>query len=191
VRPWPSVVYEWGTSAAERELARPCDKVVERPDLVLLRAVDVDAPAATLFRWLCQLRAAPYSYDRLDNLGRQSPRELIPGLEQLAVGQRFMTIFRLVEFEPGRSLTVLSSGTVFGRVACTYDAVELDAERSRLRAKLAVAWPHGRVRKAAMRLVLAPGDLVMMRRQLLNLKQLAEAQARTERASRSVAPPDG
>ena len=86
----------------------------------LYRAVDVAAPAEIVFRWLCQLRAAPYSYDLIDNGGRRSPQELTPGLERLEPGQRFMRIFRLVEFEPGRSITVLSRGTVFGEVAVTY-----------------------------------------------------------------------
>jgi hypothetical protein len=177
VRLWPSVVYEWGTSAAERARDQPCDRYVEQPDEVVFRAVDVAAPAATLFRWLCQLRVAPYSYDWIDNLGRRSPRELISGLERLAPGQRFATIFKLAEFEPGRSITIVSEGTVFGRVAVTYNALELGPDRSRLLVKLVVAWPHGRLARTAMRLALAPGDLVMMRRQLLNFRRLAEGQA--------------
>ena len=81
----------------------------------------MDAPVETLFRWLCQLRVAPYSYDWLDNRGRRSPRTLTPGLEELEVGQRFMTIFRLAEFEPGRSITVVHDGPLFGRVVGTYE----------------------------------------------------------------------
>jgi len=97
-----SVARDWGTTATDRALAFPCDGLLAEPADTLYRAVDVDAPPATLFRWLCQLRVAPYSYDWIDNLGRQSPRTLTPGLEDLQVGQRVMAIFDLVAFEPGR-----------------------------------------------------------------------------------------
>ncbi|MCX5731216.1 MAG: hypothetical protein NTY18_07665 [Deltaproteobacteria bacterium] len=35
--------------------------------------VTVAAPATVLFRWLCQLRVAPYSYDRLDDGSPRHP----------------------------------------------------------------------------------------------------------------------
>lgn len=139
----------------------------------MFRAVDVRAPSSVTFRWLCQLRAAPYSYDKLDNLGRQSPQTLTPGLENLEPGQRVQTIFKLVEFEPGRSMTMLSEGRIFGRVACTYRSDPAGEDRSRIVVKLVVSYPglpHGPL----VRLAGPPGDLVMMRRQLLNLKELAE-----------------
>jgi hypothetical protein len=173
---WPTLVRQWGSTPAERAAPFPCDRHLPDADDTMFRAVDVDAPQAVVFRWLCQLRVAPYSYDTLDNFGRQSPQELTPGLERLEPGQRFMTIFRLAELEPERSLTLVSDGKVFGRVACTYRADPIDGGRSRLVVKLLVAYPglpHGPL----VRLIGAPGDLVMMRRQLLNLKALAEETA--------------
>ncbi len=173
---WPSTVASWGSTASERTERFPCERLIPAPDHALFRAVDVEAPAATTFRWLCQLRAAPYSYDKLDNLGRRSPQTLTSGLEELESGQRFQTIFRLIEFEPGQSLTMLSQGPIFGRVACTYRADSVGKRRSRIVVKLLVVYPrapHGPL----LRLLGPAGDLVMMRRQLLNLKGLAERQA--------------
>jgi hypothetical protein len=171
---WPAAVSEWGSTPEERARPFPCDDLVSEPEGAMFRAVAVDAPQATVFRWLCQLRAAPYSYDKLDNFGRRSPQDLTPGLEALERGQRVATIFRLAEFEPGESLTILHRGRLFGAVACTYWAKRVDEERSRIVVKL--VWKPAR-RGAlgwAERLLLPPGDLVMMRRQLLNLKRLAE-----------------
>ena len=96
----------WGMTAAERTLSFPCDRYLSLFDAAYFRAVPVRAPASIVFRWLCQLRVAPYSYDWIDNGGHPSPRELIPGLDQLQVGQSVMTIFQLVDFEPNRHLTL-------------------------------------------------------------------------------------
>jgi hypothetical protein len=179
MKPWPAAIEQWGSTPEERTTAMPCDGLVANPDAVLHRALDVDAPAAVMFRWLCQMRAAPYSYDWLDNRGRRSPRTLTPGLEEIEVGQRWM-IFRLVGFEPGRSLTLLSKGRVFGRVACTYSVEQRDEHSSRLLVRMLVAYHRGPPFGALMRAILPPGDLVMMRRQLLNLASLAEAQVARE-----------
>ena len=172
----PSVIDAWGSSADERSAAYPCDGLIESPDRVLFRAVDVAAPAALAFRWLCQLRAAPYSYDWLDNYGRRSPRQLIPGLDQLEVGQRVMTIFRLVAFEEGRSITLDSTTVLLGRVVTTYVVVPRGTDRSRVVVKLAFVAPRGPL-GSVMRQILPAGDLVMMRKQLLTLKALAERDA--------------
>ena len=130
----------------------------------------------TVFRWLCQLRVAPYSYDLLDNGARRSPQALTPGLEQLRAGQRVMRIFRLVEFEAGSSITILSEGRLFGRVACTYRVAESAGGNARLVVKLLAARAPRSIAARATAIMLPPGDLVMMRRQLLNLKRLAEEQ---------------
>lgn len=174
-----SIASTWGSTAAERALAFPCDRHLPDADGAYFRAVPVDAPVAVAFRWLCQLRVAPYSYDWIDNLGRRSPRRLTPGLEDLAVGQTFMTMFELVEFERDRHLTLHSRRfrRAFGDVAVTYMLLPLGDERCRLVAKLLVRHTGGRA-VAFLRAALLPwGDVVMMRRQLLNLKELAEGAA--------------
>ena len=139
--------------------------------------MDVDAPVELVFRWLCQLRVAPYSYDWIDNLGRRSPRHLTPGLDRLEVGQSFMTIFRLVSFEDRRSITLDSTTTLFGRVVGTYVVAPTAEQRSRVVVKLIFASPRG-LRGSVTRRLLPAGDLVMMRKQLRTLKTLAERDGR-------------
>lgn len=171
-------VWYWGSTAEERAASFECDRFIAGPVQTLFRAVDVDAPAAVTYRWLCQLRAAPYSYDWLDNLGRRSPQGLTPGLEQLAVGQRIQTTFRIVAFSSGVSITMATRPGLLGAAACTYRVEPVTATRSRIIVKVVVAPPPGRLRGALFRFLLPPGDLVMMRRQLLNLRRLAERTAR-------------
>lgn len=173
---WPTVVREWGSTPAERERAYPCDRVMPQGGDTMFRAVSVAAPAPLVFRWLCQMRVAPYSYDLLDNRARRSPQELTPGLDELEIGQRLM-IFKLVDFEPERSLTLFSRGRLFGDVAATYSAEPDGPERSRLIVKFVVDYSNMGLQRHLMSKILPPGDLVMMRRQLLNFKRLAERDA--------------
>jgi hypothetical protein len=164
----------WGVEPAEKALDFACDHLPGSFDADYYRGVTVAAPPAAVFRWLCQLRAAPYSYDWIDNRGRRSPRALIPGLEDLAAGQTVMTIFDLIAFEKDVHLTVRTkSSCLFGDVAGTYLIVPRSDGGCRLLAKLRVRYPRG-PRGRLLRIVLPPGDLIMMRRQLLNLKRLAE-----------------
>lgn len=166
----------WGSTADERSLSFPCDDHVDAAADAYFRAVDVAAPAPTVFRWLCQLRVAPYSYDWIDNRGRRSPRELTPGLDALAVGQRFMTIFELIEFEPDRHVTLRMrrGNAVFGDVVVTYMALAHGELRSRLLVKMLVVDRDGPPFSGLRRALLPTADLIMMRKQLLTLRRMAE-----------------
>ena len=172
----------WGTSAAERRLVFPCDALLPQPDSQLYRGVTIKAAPEVIFRWLCQLRVAPYSYDWIDNAGRQSPPELIPGLDQLEIGQDVMTIFTLVDFKPNEHLTIRTKPSsrpraLFGDIAVSY-AVISQSGFCRLLVKLVGSYPQT-LRGRFMRAFLPWGDLIMMRRQLLNLKRLAEKESLT------------
>jgi hypothetical protein len=172
---------DWGLEPGEKDLDFACDHLAGAFDAAYFRGVTVMAPPAILFRWLCQLRAAPYSYDWIDNFGRRSPDHLIPGLEELAVGQTMMRIFDLIAFERDSHLTCRikprsPSTKFFGDVVVTYKIIPRADASCRLLAKLRIGYPRG-LTGALGRIALPPGDLVMMRRQLLNLKRCAEAAA--------------
>lgn len=160
----------WGARLAEIDRELPCDGELSGTVTVCDRVVSVDAPPETVFAWLCQLRVAPYSYDLLDNPGRRSPRRRDPELTELAVGQRFMGAFDLDSWTPGVQLTLRTTGRL--AVAVTY-AVRPDVAGSRLHARVRFAGP------AWLVWPLAAGDFVMMRKQLLTLKELAEREARS------------
>jgi hypothetical protein len=174
-----SVIRGWGSTPAERAAEYPCDRHL--PDAVssMHRAIDVDAPPEVVYRWLCQLRVAPYSYDILDNLGRRSPRKLTPGLDELEVGQRFMFIYELVEFEPDLHLTVATKRFTgaFGNQALSYSVTGRPGGGSRLVAKRRLKPPRGPL-GPMIKVNLPVIDFVMTRKQLRTLKQLAEKQAR-------------
>ncbi|MFO7592359.1 MAG: hypothetical protein R6X23_15985 [Acidimicrobiia bacterium] len=163
--------YSWGETEAERVAGYPCDDLMPEPEQSAFRAIDVDAPAPLVFRWLGQLRVAPYSYDWIDNWGRRSPREITPGLEDLALGQRAMVFFVVAGFEPDESLTLHAKKSVFGDVGITYRITPRADEGSRIVAKVVVTYPRF---ARLMRHVPPLGDLVMMRKQLRTLKKLAE-----------------
>ena len=176
----------WNVTAAELAAPHPASAHVPPGGRRFLRAVDVDADPATVFRWLCQLKVAPYSYDLVDNLGRRSPRTLTPGADDLALGQRFL-IGPLVDFERGHHLVFTASPAgerVFGPVAMSYEVVPGLTARSRIVAEVAVGPARGRARGPARGIdrlwqsFLGAGDLVMLRRQLLTLKALAEGAPR-------------
>jgi hypothetical protein len=167
-------IASWGSTAEERGRRYPCDDVLPEHEQALFRAVTVQAPPSVVFRWLCQLKVAPYSYDLLDNLGRRSPQHLVSDVDQLVVGEPVL-IFELASFSVDEHLTLRLRGhPVFGDIALSYVVVPQGPGASRLVVKLAVI-PRRGLAGAVMRPLLAAGDLVMMRRQLLNLKALAEA----------------
>jgi hypothetical protein len=127
------------------------------------------------------MRVAPYSYDWIDNLGRQSPRVLTPGLDDLVIGQKVM-IGELVDFERPSHLTIVSRSGILGDSADTYLIVPRDSGNCRLLVKLLVRYPKGPL-GLFLRLLLPWGDLIMMRRQLLNFKALSEEMSRRSGSS--------
>jgi len=134
---------------------------------------------AVVYRRLCQLRVAPYSYDLLDNLGRRSPKELTPAADELEAGQRVMTIFHLASFEQDRHITIVCDGIgkkLLGDVSSTYTVAPAE-NGSRLVLKLVCNPPGGKLLAAPYRWVMPWFDLFMMGKQFLNLKKLAEKSA--------------
>ncbi|MUL63843.1 polyketide cyclase [Mycobacterium sp. CBMA 234] len=159
----------WGVTDAETRAEYGCDRYVAGPALEAWRGVTVNTTPERVWPWLIQVRLAPYSYDWIDNFGRRSPRELC----------------NLPDPEPGDPFSA-SAGRPLGRILSVDHQVQLTAQiigaymSYRLiptddrttRLVLKVAAPQS-LRFVAP--LLSLGDLVMARRQLLNLKHHAES----------------
>jgi hypothetical protein len=170
-----SKAWNWNATDADCWGSYPCDRHIHASSYrEVMRAVDIQAPVEVVYRWICQIKVAPYSYDWLDNLGRRSPRGLTPGAERVEIGQNFM-IGPIVEFEKDRHITAITdprAARVFGACAFTYMVKPSGPGSCRLVVK-------GNLERRgwwgqAPLFLLAWGDFVMMRKQLLTLKALAE-----------------
>jgi hypothetical protein len=156
----------WNVSDNEVARSYPCDEFVDTPTLQAWRGVTVGTTRELLWPWVAQIRLAPYSYDWIDNLGRRSPQQLL-GLPDPVAGDPFTTTAarpfgRILAVEPPEHVTGEIMGTCISYVLV----------------------PQGQSTRLLMKTVtsisrwltpwLSAGDLVMARRQLLNLKALAE-----------------
>ena len=173
--------YVWGATDAERATRYQCDHLLPQAQHEFYRAIDVDAPPAITYRWLQQLRIAPYSYDWVDNFALPSPSRLTARAERIAIGQRMMHVFSIVDFELGHSLPLgprsriatALLGTLYG----TYIVTARGDGGSRLFVKVNANYPrswYGWLVGGIMPWI----DFVMMREQLRRLKGFAEASAR-------------
>ncbi len=127
------------------------------------------ATPAAVWPWVAQIRLGPYSYDWIDNLGRRSPQQL-KRLSDPVAGESFTRALggrrfgRIVAVTPGEQLTARIAGVVMSYLLVP------DGSDTRLLLKIVTA------RWRALAPLLSVGDLIMARRQLLNLARLAESE---------------
>ena len=172
VRPWQLT---WGATDAEVARRLPSDDLVTRPTFDATRAITFEAPPEQVWPWLVQIgltRAGWYSYDLLDNLGRPSAREIIPDLQHLRPGD-------IVPMSPDgkQGMAVLSvdapTSMVWGEPGGTTWAWQLDetdtgGTRLVTRVRSRYLWFSPSI---AFSMLVEFGDIWMMRKMLLNLRE--------------------
>lgn len=175
VRPWQLT---WGATSEEVSRSLPGDELVGRPTFNATRAITIAAAPDHIWPWLLQVgltRAGWYSYDILDNLGRRSARRIIPELQGLAPGDVVPMSpdgeqgMRVHSMDPPRSM-------VWGTPGETTWAWQLDAHadgstRLITRVRSRYRWLSPSIAFSAL---LEFGDIWMMRRMLLNIRDRAE-----------------
>jgi hypothetical protein len=171
------IAWSWNATDADWWSSYACDRYIDGPHREMMRSIDIEAPVDVVYRWVCQLKVAPYSYDWLDNWGRRSPRRLTPGADRVELGQSFL-IGPIVEFKEGAHITSVidpSYARYFGNGSVTYSVRSSGPASCRVVVKLDVACDSRFERLRTF--LLAWGDLIMMRKQLLTLKMLSEKNA--------------
>lgn len=175
IRPWH---LRWGATDEEVDRPMPGDDQVPHPMLQATRAITIRASAAEIWPWLIQMgyrRAGWYSYDILDNEGKHVDR-IIPELKHLEVGDVMKTDaeggFTVAAIDPNRSL-VLVIRNLYSQISSTIFLDEIDKQQTRLVMRLRANFKRD-LRIFLFYVIFEPGDFVMMRKELLGIKQRVE-----------------
>jgi hypothetical protein len=174
----------WGATDDEAAASMPGDDMYPHSQYKATRAVTVNASPGAVWPWLVQVgggRAGFYSNDLLDNLGRPSAASIMPGLQQLEVGQWVPmspsgvpsqeTAFRVHSFAAREWLLWTKPDSTWAwRLTATADG------GTRLVTRIHAVYDWSRPLVALGGVVLMEfGDFAMLRRMLRGIKDRAEA----------------
>jgi hypothetical protein len=170
------ILQHWGASEEEIEGSVVGDDLCPQARVVATRSITLDAPPEAVFPWIRQMgfgRAGWYSYDWIDNLGRRSARAVRPEWQDVHTGSDVPggpIAFEAAIVDAPRAF-VLRYAPTSGRVCFTlaYDLRDHPAgTRLVTRMRAHCAFPGGAL---VDRVVLGPGDGIMVRKQLLTLRR--------------------
>jgi hypothetical protein len=183
---------DWGAAPAEVTAVLPGDELVAEPADTTTMAVDVEAPAREVWRWLAQMgqdRAGMYSYDLLENLvglDIHSADRVHEEWQDLAVGDRVVVVPRgwgplpdgyamtVARLERDRLLVLRQQPPEHPWDAVWTFLVEpLGPTSCRLVSRSRAQRPASRALRVADA-VMAPVTALMTRRMLLGIKRRAE-----------------
>lgn len=173
----------WGTTDDEISGAVAGDHFCPKATLIATRSITLGAAPEEVFPWIRQMgfrKAGWYSYDWLDNFGRKSARQINPEWQDVHTGSKVPggpVKFEAALVEPPAAFVLrVAFRSKLGNRLCGTLAYELrpvpNGTRlvTRLRTHLNV--PGGRLLE---KIILGPGDGIMLRKQLLNLAQRTES----------------
>ena len=180
-RPWQ---LSWGATADEVGRTLPGDEVVSDPTFDATRALTIAAHPDQIWPWLLQVgvkRAGWYSYDLLDNLGRPSATEIIPELQQVAVGDVVplspdgLQGVKVLALDLPRSMMWGTPPDTTWLWVCEPQADGTTRLITRIRSRYRWLSPT-----IAFSLLIEFADIWMIRKMLLNVRERAERLARAE-----------
>jgi len=180
-------VLTWGATPDEVSRRLPGDELLEFPDVLATRAIEIDAPPSAIWPWLVQMgpgRAGAYTYDWIENLfglNMHSADRIVPEWQELTVGDVLRAPkgglgMRVEILEPER---ILSNRSEAGDWVWTFVLERRDGS-TRLISRNRIAMKGASAGQRLGMLVMEPGSLVMERKMLLGIKDRAERLAQGE-----------
>lgn len=174
----------WGATPEEINEPIAGDDVLPDARTVATRCITIEAQPEDVFPWLRQMgfrRAGWYSYDIIDNLGQKSATSIVNEWQLLDAGDLISggpVNFEAVIVDAPRALVIrlITKKKVPRRISfvLSYELRRCD-EGTRLvtRMRTKVDVPGGMLIE---RLLLAPADGVMVRKQLINIARRCRSQ---------------
>lgn len=178
----PFALGSWGATSDEIAAPMVGDEHVPDAAFSATRSISIAAAPALVFPWLRQMgykRAGWYSYDWIDNFGKESARSIHPHWQHLQAGDPVPAgpiSFVATTVEPDEAFCIVQTSRVVGFSLAFELHAEADGTRLISRARARLGFPGGAL---AARLLLEPGDGVMVRKQLVGIKERAEALSHT------------
>lgn len=180
------ILQNWGSTPDEIDQPVVGDHLCARASLVATRSITIRSTPQRVFPWIRQMglgRAGWYSYDWLDNFGRKSATAIHPEWQVVTSGDRIpagpISFTAAIVDEPRHFvLEIRSVGKKNPRLHFTL-AYELrdDPLGTRLvtRMRSRIDLPFGRLFE---KMILGPGDGIMVRKQLLTIARNASVHQR-------------
>jgi hypothetical protein len=169
----------WGATAEEINSSVVGDDLCSDATVVATRSITIGAAPQEVFPWIRQMgfgRAGWYSYDWLDNLGRKSATTIHDEWQSVEAGDKIPSgpisfTAAIVDAPRHFVLEIQSLGKKSPKLHFTLAYELRDNPRgtrlvTRMRSR--VNLPLGSLFE---KLILGPGDGIMLRRQLLNIKK--------------------
>jgi len=176
IRPWQ---LRWGSTDEEVVRAMPGDDIVYRPAFNATRSVSVNARPEDIWPWIVQIgikRAGRYSYDWIDNLGKPSAERIIPEFQRMEVGD-------IIPMSPDGKMGLWVKDFTANQWMLWWDGkgdttwcwglypTHENGTRLVTRVHIRYNWFSPAI---FFNMVLDVGDIVMMRKCMLGIKQRAE-----------------
>jgi hypothetical protein len=193
-RPWHQ---HWGATNAEIARSIPGDDLVADPQEVTTRAITIQARADDVWPWLAQMgwrRGGLYSYDWLDRLfgvlDRPSADSLLPDLGGIEAGDTIPVGGSAgwpVALARANDVLLLNIRQEGAHVTWAFALYPVSANETRLVMRVRARLPR-RWNSPIIIAILDPAEFLMVRRQLIGIRERAErlTRARAARTARDA-----